>query len=106
MIQDTADRYHAQPAEAYHKPETLASDFRFNDSQPAPSADFTAEAGARPKRRANRGSFKPGHDARRHKFTAEECSRGFWTAIAVWGVSMGATLHKAGRWPGYRRAGR
>ena len=106
MLKDsTAENYHAQPAEAFHgQPEPLASDFTFNDSQPAPSADFTAEG--KPRRRANRGSFRPGHDSRRHTFTAEECSRGFWTAIAVWGVSMGATLHKAGRWPNYRRAGR
>jgi hypothetical protein len=106
VIHDNADRYHAQPAEAFHKPETLASDFRINDSQPAPSADFTAGASARRKRRANRGSFRPGHDSRRHKFTPAECSRGFWTAIAVMGLGIGAKLHKAGRWPGYRRAAR
>jgi hypothetical protein len=29
----------------------------------------------------NRGRFKPGPDARRHKFTKEECSDGFWAAI-------------------------
>lgn len=103
MLQDTADRYHAQPAEAFHSPEPLASDFRINDTQPPPDPDFGAGV---PKRRANRGSFKPGHDSRRHVFTAEECSRGFWTAIAVWGVSMGANLHRAGRWPGYRKGAR
>jgi hypothetical protein len=29
----------------------------------------------------NRGRFKPGHDPRRHRFTTEECQRGFWNAI-------------------------
>jgi hypothetical protein len=28
-----------------------------------------------------RGRFKPGPDPRRHKFTKEECSKGFWAAI-------------------------
>ena len=53
-------------------------------------------------RKANRGSFRKGYDSRRHVFTPEECSRGFWTAIAVWGVSMGDKLHASGRWPNYR----
>jgi hypothetical protein len=30
---------------------------------------------------ANRGRFQKGYDARRHKFTKEECSDGFWAAI-------------------------
>ena len=54
------------------------------------------------KKRANRGQFKPGPDPRRHKFTREECSAGFWTAIAVLGVSIGEKLHASGRWPNYR----
>jgi hypothetical protein len=29
----------------------------------------------------NRGRFQKGFDARRHKFTAEECSAGFWAAV-------------------------
>jgi hypothetical protein len=29
----------------------------------------------------NRGRFQKGYDARRHKFTKEECSDGFWAAI-------------------------
>jgi hypothetical protein len=57
-----------------------------------------------PARRPNAGSFKPGPDPRRHKFTAAECSQGFWTAIAVWGVGIGGKLNAAGKWPGYRRA--
>jgi hypothetical protein len=28
-----------------------------------------------------RGRFKPGFDPRRHKFSKEECSDGFWAAI-------------------------
>jgi hypothetical protein len=70
-----------------------------------------------PKRTANAGSFKPGHDSRRHvctsscthprhKFTREECSTGFWSAIAVLGVSIGAKLHHAGRWPNFQQQGR
>ena len=29
----------------------------------------------------NRGHFKRGHNPRRHQFTSDECSRGFWAAI-------------------------
>jgi hypothetical protein len=32
-------------------------------------------------RRPNPGQFKKGDDPRRHKFTREECSRGFWAAV-------------------------
>lgn len=32
-------------------------------------------------RRPNAGSFKPGPDPRRHKFTTAECSKGFWAAV-------------------------
>lgn len=32
-------------------------------------------------RRANRGSFQPGPDARRHVFTTEERRRGYQTAM-------------------------
>ena len=62
----------------------------------------SSTASQAPKRRANRGSFRKGFDSRRHIFTPEECSRGFWTAIALWGVSIGEKLHAAGRWPNYR----
>jgi hypothetical protein len=31
--------------------------------------------------RPNPGHFRKGHDPRRHKFTREECSRGFWAAV-------------------------
>ena len=60
------------------------------------------------KRRANRGSFRKGPDSRRHKFTPEECSAGFWTAISVLGLSIGKKLHASGRWPAFtgRRASR
>jgi hypothetical protein len=65
-------------------------------------------------RKANAGSFRKGADPRRHvhtpecghalyKFTAEDCSAGFFAAIPTWGVSMGAKLHHAGRWPSFRR---
>ena len=32
-------------------------------------------------RPSNAGQFKPGHDPRRHRFTREECQRGFWNAV-------------------------
>lgn len=92
---NTAAAYHAQPDEAYHgQPAALPADFAFVENQPPPDFDFK-ESG---------GRFRKGFDPRRHKFTREECSRGFWTAIAVWGVGMGDKLHAAGRWPNYRRA--
>ena len=52
--------------------EPLAADFRFNDSEPPPDPDFK-ESG---------GRFRKGHDPRRHTFTAEECSAGFWAGLA------------------------
>jgi len=33
------------------------------------------------RRSTNRGSFKPGYDPRRHRFTRAECQAGFWRAI-------------------------
>lgn len=36
--------------------------------------------GRRKKGRANRGSFRPGPDPRRHKFTAQDCRIGYWVA--------------------------
>jgi hypothetical protein len=30
---------------------------------------------------SNKGRFQKGYDPRRHKFTKEECSDGFWAAI-------------------------
>jgi hypothetical protein len=30
---------------------------------------------------ANRGWFKRGDDPRRHRFTEDECSAGFWAAV-------------------------
>ena len=64
-------------------------------------------------RRPHGGQFQPGPDPRRHRctpacthkryqFTAADRSKGFWTAIAVWGVSMGVKLHAAGRWPNFK----
>jgi hypothetical protein len=32
-------------------------------------------------RRPNTGSFKPGHDSRRHQFTTAERVKGFWNAL-------------------------
>jgi hypothetical protein len=74
MRKDTTDRYHAQPDEAFHaaKPAPLPADFSFNDSEPPPEADFTGTG----------GRFREGHDPRRHTFTAEECSAGFWAGLA------------------------
>jgi hypothetical protein len=58
------------------------------------------------KRRPNAGSFRKGPDPRRHTFTHAERSAGFWTAIAVMGVSIGAKLQKSGKWPGFQKQGR
>jgi len=33
-------------------------------------------------RRVNRGRFKAGFDSRRHKFSRDECVKGFWAALA------------------------
>ncbi|HKQ90203.1 MAG TPA: hypothetical protein VJZ77_05945 [Blastocatellia bacterium] len=32
-------------------------------------------------RRINRGQFRKGHDPRRHRFTRDECVKGFWAAL-------------------------
>ena len=65
--------YHELPDEA-HTPaaSALPADFSFNDSQPTPDPDFK-ESG---------GRFVKGFDPRRHTFTAEECSAGFWAGLA------------------------
>lgn len=63
----------------------------FTDTPPQPAPVF-------------RGQFKRGFDPRRHQFTAEERSRGWWTAIAIFGVGIGAKLHQQGRWPNYKGA--
>ena len=85
--------YHEQPAEAYTpSAEPLPADFRLASDTPSSAPDY----------KQTRGRFAKGFDPRRHRFTREECSRGFWTAVAVWGVSMGEKLHAAGRWPNYR----
>lgn len=36
----------------------------------------------KPKRKPTAGSFRKGADPRRHKFTREECSEGFWAGLA------------------------
>jgi len=65
--------------------------------------------------RPNAGHFRKGRDPRRHvhtpacghqlyKFTAADCSAGFWSAIATLGVSIGPKLYARGRWPNFRRA--
>ena len=35
-----------------------------------------------PRRKGNAGSFRKGADPRRHRFTREECSEGFWAGLA------------------------
>ena len=65
--------YHELPAEAYMPvTEPLPTDFSFNDSTPPPDPDFK-ESG---------GRFRRGFDPRRHTFTREECSEGFWAGLA------------------------
>jgi hypothetical protein len=93
-MQSKDSTYHAQPEEAFNSPPAaLAADFSFTETKPPPDPDFK-ETG---------GRFRKGFDPRRHVFTREECSRGFWTAISIWGVTIGDKLHAAGRWPNYRR---
>jgi len=72
--------YHELPDEAHAaaKPDPLAADFRFNDSQPPADPDFK-ESG---------GRFRKGFDPRRHMFTAEELSAGFWAGLASY-VALG-----------------
>lgn len=43
------------------------------ETQPQPEAKAAPIKRGRP--------FQKGYDARRHKFTAEECSAGFWAAV-------------------------
>src|SRR5215207_11267784 len=65
--------YHELPAEAYAASAVpLPADFSFNASEPPPDPDFK-ESG---------GRFRKGFDPRRHTFTAEECSEGFWSGLA------------------------
>jgi hypothetical protein len=70
MQDDSSTPLHcAKPDEAYwNLPEAAPSDIQIV-STPAPADNFPT------------GRFKKGHDPRRHKFTSEECSRGFWAAI-------------------------
>ena len=71
--------YHELPPEAYMSDaDPLPADFSFNDSQPPPEADFTGTG----------GRFRKGHDPRRHAFTREECSAGFWAGLASY-VELG-----------------
>lgn len=46
---------------------------------------------------ANKGRFKKGYDARRHKFTREECSDGFWAAIESVACRYPQAVMKDGR---------
>ena len=74
--------YHEQPDEVFAaaRPEPLPADFSFNTSEPPSEADFTGTG----------GRFRKRHDPRRHTFTAEECSAGFWAGLASY-VERGAT---------------
>ena len=101
--------YHELPDEA-HTPtaSALPADFSFNDSEPPPDPDFK-ESG---------GRFRKGFDPRRHVFTVEELSAGFWAGLASYGEQrrfgfglVGLALSPARRRPGRRtphtcRAGR
>ncbi len=46
------------------------------------------------KRKANGGSFKKGHDPRRHRLTTEERRRGFLTLVRI---ARGAAVSKKAR---------
>lgn len=45
------------------------------------SAARVAVEQAQQERPVNKGRFKKGYDPRRHKFTQQECSDGFWAAV-------------------------
>jgi len=44
-----------------------------------------------------RGRFKKGYDPRRHRFTQEECSAGFWAAIESVAARYPDAVDSAGR---------
>jgi len=52
---------------------------------------------AEAKRAGNRGQFKAGPDPRRHKFTQEECSEGFWAAIESIAIRYPNAVDSSGR---------
>ena len=82
MPQDnTPDAYHAQPDEAFHgQPERSAAP-EIVSTQPPSDPDFKQSG----------GRFVKGHDPRRHKFTREECSAGFWAGLASYVERGGET---------------
>ena len=91
--------YFQAPDEAYWpQPQVTASQIEIV-STPAPVSDIEPQPPA-PRRRGR--PFVKGHDPRRHIFTDEERSRGFYTALAIIGLSIGRKLKASGRWPGYR----
>jgi hypothetical protein len=45
----------------------------------------------------NSGQFKKGADPRRHRFTREECQRGFWRAIESIVTRHPGAVDSAGR---------
>ena len=45
----------------------------------------------------HRGRFKPGYDPRRHVFTKDECSAGFWAAIESVAARYPDAVDSAGR---------
>src|SRR5215213_7614400 len=80
--------YHEQPAEAYNAgADALPPHFSFNDSEPPPDPDFK-ESG---------GRFVKGFDPRRHTFTHEECSEGFWAGLASYVEQGGEARNFLGR---------
>ena len=48
-------------------------------------------------RKPNPGAFKKGHDARRHVFTHDECSEGFWRAIESVACRYPDAIDRSGR---------
>ena len=49
------------------------------------------------KTKHNRGQFKRGPDPRRHRFTKDECSRGFWRALESIVTRYPGVVDSAGR---------
>lgn len=50
----------------------------------------------KPKRQPNKGSFAPGPDQRRHRFTTAERSKGFYSALAA-GAPYHWVLYRIGK---------
>jgi hypothetical protein len=101
MQSNHTTEYHRTPDEAFwNLPEASRADVEIVET-------------VNPPKKLRGRPFQKGADSRRHRctsrcthpryqFTKADCSNGFFAAMAVMGLSIGAKLHAAGRWPNYR----